>query len=131
MKKLPLLMALLLTAGFCLWQLALAPAPPEKGYARLTLQRQADRLKLLTGAGEPDESRQELLPGEKIDINNADAPTLKRLPGIGDKLSRAIIEYRESIGGFEHIRQLMEIEGIDEELFGRIWPWLEVKEVKE
>lgn len=57
---------------------------------------------------------------EKIDINKADAETLKKLPGIGDILSERIVKYRNLTGGFVNAGQLVEVYGIDEETVARM-----------
>ena len=48
-----------------------------------------------------------------IDINAADSASLTRLYGIGGYYARKIIEYRERVGNFYSVAQLMEIPGID------------------
>ena len=53
-----------------------------------------------------------LLPGEKINLNTADAYELQRLPGIGEKRAEDIIAYREEHGPFETVEQLDEVSGI-------------------
>ena len=56
-----------------------------------------------------------LLPQQPllIDINAADSASLTRLYGIGGYYARKIIEYRERLGNFYSVAQLMEIPGID------------------
>lgn len=48
-----------------------------------------------------------------IDLNLADTAQLKRVYGIGDKLSERIVKYREKMGGFISIDQLKEVYGLD------------------
>lgn len=52
----------------------------------------------------------------KININSANEEELIALRGIGPTLSKRIIKYRESLGGFYHIDQLLEIYGVEEEV---------------
>jgi DNA uptake protein ComE-like DNA-binding protein len=40
---------------------------------------------------------------------------LKNLPGIGEKLSKRIVKYRDLLGGFHTIDQLKEVYGLPEE----------------
>jgi competence ComEA-like helix-hairpin-helix protein len=47
-----------------------------------------------------------------IDINKASINELVQLPNIGEKLAMAIIEYRETHGGFKTTSELMRIPGI-------------------
>ena len=51
-------------------------------------------------------------PGTVIDLNLADTNELKRVPGIGSYYARKICSYRERLGGFVHVRQLDEVEGL-------------------
>ena len=50
----------------------------------------------------------------QIELNTADSITLKQLPGIGEKLSKRIIKYRNLLGGFYSISQLKEVYGLSE-----------------
>jgi competence ComEA-like helix-hairpin-helix protein len=58
----------------------------------------------------------------KVDVNMADTALLRRVPGIGGKISEAIVEYRERLGGFHSVEQLMEIKMVSPELL----EWFEV-----
>ena len=49
----------------------------------------------------------------KFDINTADTSELKKIYGIGEKLSLRILKYRESLGGFIRNEQLLEVYGLD------------------
>lgn len=55
-----------------------------------------------------------------IEINTADTTMLNSLPGIGQNRALAIIRYREQLGGFYSILQLMEVWGIDTPVFNKI-----------
>ncbi len=55
-----------------------------------------------------------LKKGESIDVNTADTSLLQRVPGIGSYYARRIVVYREKLGGFHSVRQLLEIEDIPE-----------------
>ncbi len=52
----------------------------------------------------------------RLDINAATAEQLTKLPGIGEKRAADIISYRDSIGRFDDIEQLMNVTGIKESL---------------
>ena len=58
-----------------------------------------------------------LLPGERININTAPAVDLMRLPGIGEKKAKAIVEWREKYGPFRTTRQIMKVSGIGTGIF--------------
>lgn len=49
----------------------------------------------------------------RFDINTADTSQLKKIYGIGEKLSVRILKYRESLGGFIRSEQLSEVYGLD------------------
>ena len=48
-------------------------------------------------------------------MNSADSIQLKQLPGIGDKLSKRIVKYRDLLGGFYSLAQLKEVYGLSEQ----------------
>ena len=51
----------------------------------------------------------------KININIATAEDLKKVSGIGEKLSKRIIDYRNSLGGFHNKKQLLEVYKLSKE----------------
>jgi competence protein ComEA len=51
---------------------------------------------------------------DKININTATVEQLQTLKGIGAKTAMAIIEYRENIGAFNNVEELIEVKGIGE-----------------
>ena len=57
---------------------------------------------------------------EKFDLNNADTSQLKKIYGIGDKLSMRILKYRDVLGGFVGMDQLKEVYGLDSLVINRL-----------
>ena len=55
-----------------------------------------------------------------VNINTADAETLKTLPGIGDAKAADIIAYREEHGAFSSIEDIKNVSGIGESIYNRI-----------
>lgn len=55
-----------------------------------------------------------------FDINQADTGQLKKIRGIGDKLSLRLVRYRDALGGFITLDQLTEIYGLDTVVISRI-----------
>jgi competence ComEA-like helix-hairpin-helix protein len=47
--------------------------------------------------------------GTLVDLNTADTTELKKIPGIGSGIARAIVGYRERLGGFSSVEQLAEV----------------------
>jgi len=56
----------------------------------------------------------------KFDLNKADTAELKRIYGIGVKLSERIIKYRQKLGGFITMEQLKEVYGLDSAVINRL-----------
>ncbi|MBO4673436.1 MAG: helix-hairpin-helix domain-containing protein [Bacteroidaceae bacterium] len=52
----------------------------------------------------------------KVDVNTADTALLRRIPGVGEKISEAIVQYRKRLGGFYSVEQLKEIKMVSPEL---------------
>ncbi len=48
----------------------------------------------------------------RVDINDADESVLKKIKGIGAKLAKIILDYREKTKGFNSIDELKDIDGI-------------------
>lgn len=48
--------------------------------------------------------------GTTVDVNVADTAELKKIPGIGSGIAKAIVAYRNRLGGFYSLEQLGEIE---------------------
>ena len=61
-------------------------------------------------------------PKEKVyvDLNDADSAALNSVKGIGPYFCKAILSYRNALGSFASIEQLLEIKGMDQEKFDRI-----------
>jgi DNA uptake protein ComE-like DNA-binding protein len=55
-----------------------------------------------------------------IDLNKASIEDFKSINGIGDKLSKRIIKYRNSINGFQFEEQLYEVYGLKSDIANRI-----------
>ena len=68
---------------------------------------------------------EKLAEGETISLNNADTAEWKRIPGIGSVYAERIVEHRDRLGGFVRKEQLMEVYGVDSEMYGRISPYIE------
>ena len=59
-----------------------------------------------------------------LELNGADTIALCKLKGIGPGRARMIVRYRESLGGFVKISQLLEVYSIDSTLFAEVKPHL-------
>jgi competence protein ComEA len=61
-----------------------------------------------------------------VNLNTADSATLVTVRGIGPAFSSRIIRYRERLGGFVNMNQLMEVFGMDSARFEQIRNWFEI-----
>lgn len=57
---------------------------------------------------------------DKVNLNTASAQELDNLPGVGEAIAQAIVEYREEKGEFQTIQQVLEVEGVGEKTFEAI-----------
>ncbi len=60
----------------------------------------------------------------KISLNKATVEELITINGIGEAKAKAIINYREKIGKFTSLEQLLEVDGIGESLYNKIKEYL-------
>jgi competence protein ComEA len=56
----------------------------------------------------------------RFDLNQADTAQLKKVYGIGEKLSLRILKFREGLGGFTSITQLTEVYALDTAVITRL-----------
>ena len=122
-KRLSGRLTLALAALLCLlFGLSLLLFLPGAGAAEPTEIQAAASLpeRTLVGGDEADRLPTELLPGEKLDLNSATAAQLQRLPGIGEKLSAAIVAWREEHGPFQKVEELLQVPGIGEKRLAEI-----------
>jgi len=100
-----LLVAIIVIGGIVAWQKYRPPHPVE------------------ISLPPPPELNSEVNPAElpqKIDINRAEAWLLEALPGIGETKAQAIIAYRQQNGGFKHIIEITEVDGIGPAIYEEI-----------
>jgi|GEM_PF-1432045 len=68
------------------------------------------------------------LPSKPININTATAEELAQLPGIGPSTAQKIVEYRQQIGKFTSIEQLLDVPRIGTLTLQRIRPYITLGE---
>ena len=62
----------------------------------------------------------------KVNINTADSSQLQTIPGIGPSKASRIIDYRETVGKFNSIEEIMNVSGIGEATFQSIKDYITV-----
>ncbi len=67
------------------------------------------------------------MPQGNVRVNEADAATLTRLPGIGAGLAAAILDDRASRGPFAYPEDLLTVAGIGVKRLQAIWAWLSME----
>ncbi|MDU5141410.1 MAG: ComEA family DNA-binding protein [Paenibacillus dendritiformis] len=105
------------------------------GDANRPLTMQADKKRAEPGPGEGSdfsaagearaarpsaEAKPKHAASGRININEADAEALMKLPGIGPSKSRAIVKYRESHGPFQRLEDLKKVKGIGPAIFAKL-----------
>lgn len=61
-----------------------------------------------------------------VNLNQASADELARLPRVGPSLAGKIVAHREQHGPFKRTQDLMEVKGIGEKMFAILEPYLAV-----
>lgn len=99
-------------------------AAPDAGVASAGASR-GDSASVAPGApagaaAERESSKAEISADAPLDINAATAADFERLPGIGPAKARAIVEWRESAGGYRTVRDLLDVPGIGAKTLARL-----------
>ena len=64
-----------------------------------------------------------------VNLNSTDTTELKSLPGIGSFFARNIVEYREKLGGYVEINQLLEVYAFDSSRLETITPYINIDSI--
>ena len=64
----------------------------------------------------------------RVDINDADEDTLKKIKGIGSKLAKIILEFKEKVKEFSDLDQLKELDGIGKNKLAQLKSRLKIGE---
>ena len=78
---------------------------------------------------EKSKSASESMSVSNINLNSADTTELKSLPGIGSFFARNIVEYREKLGGYAEVNQLLEVYAFDSSRLETITSYINIDSI--
>ena len=105
-------LALLLLLSLCQGLLGSQAAEYALSFRRETVRVEAQICRALPVAMDQDAG--------KLDVNRATAKDFQGAYGVGAVLSQAIVDYRDGVGGFFYIEELMDVPGIGEKRFATL-----------
>ncbi|HXH18358.1 MAG TPA: helix-hairpin-helix domain-containing protein [Chitinophagales bacterium] len=85
--------------------------------------REKKQKEKISYAKKPEHQPKEII---NVELNSADTAELVKVRGIGPTLSKRIIKYRNKLGGFVNVEQLLEVYGMDSTWFEIMKPSLSV-----
>ena len=123
--------ALVLMSGIILYVSLSSPAVymqevTTQGEAQTVSQSVAEPQDDTASASTTTDTQPQPTASFPININTATVEELCLIDGMGEARASAIIEYREYIGGYESVEQIMNISGIGESLYAKLLPYLTV-----
>lgn len=83
-----------------------------------------------SGAGQPrlpdtaEPPYQEIIVEFPLELNSATGQQLTHIPHIGEVTSQRIVQYRDLLGGYTSLEQLMDIKGIGQQTYEQISAYL-------
>ncbi len=67
----------------------------------------------------------------RFDLNRAGVEELQRLPRVGPVMAKRIVQYRDRVGRFTSVEQLLEVKGIGRKTLERLRPYVYVAQGRE
>ncbi|MGN0169588.1 MAG: helix-hairpin-helix domain-containing protein [Lachnospiraceae bacterium] len=78
-------------------------------------REEAEKMQMETSTGQKMDADE-----GKVNLNSADRQQLMTLPGIGESKAESILKYREDMGKFSSIEEIMKVDGIKEGVYNKI-----------
>jgi competence ComEA-like helix-hairpin-helix protein len=122
-RRAVLALALVATLGGAIRVLRSPGGPPGAPLVAPHLQG-ADVVRQAARARRAEALQRPLLPGERVDVDRADADELQRLPRVGATLARRIVEDRDAQGPFGSLDGLGRVAGIGPGLRQALERWV-------
>jgi DNA uptake protein ComE-like DNA-binding protein len=95
---------------------------PVFKYPKLILTRDYDF------AFEKSHAKPQAPSNNSINLNEVDSATLESLPVFGPILSGRAIKFRNALGGFISVQQLLDVFGFNEEHYSKVHKWFYIQE---
>ncbi len=103
-----------------------ATSPPTKATTSATTEPLATTVATTTTVAEATIAKTATSVSAKINLNTATKEELMTVSGIGEVYATRIIAYRDLIGYFTNLEELLEVEGIGEKRLAQWEPFLTV-----
>lgn len=94
-----------------------APAEPERAAPERIVPQESEP----PPTAQPETLSEVRFP---LELNAATEAELKFIPQVGDATAQRIVQYREALGGYRELEQLMEIDGIGQKTFEHLYAYL-------
>jgi competence ComEA-like helix-hairpin-helix protein len=111
-------------AGIRLYQKITEPSPEEVYIKTLAAEPYQPDSTIGDRPGQSPVAAAE--PALRLNLNTAPAESLILLPRVGPVMTQRVIEYRDSVAGFDSVGQLLQVRGIGPKTLERIRPFVVV-----
>lgn len=96
----------------------------QKELEQLSYKKELTRIEVASEEKTNPKTVNSLKPFVEIEVNSADTIQWKMLKGIGPVFANRICKFRNILGGFYKLEQLLEVYGMDSSRYEEIFPFL-------